>query len=239
MADSPLKLHGASPAELKARIEAEREGRPFLLYRDDGGAQQIRALEESGPPITIGRWPSSDVCLVWDEQVSRLHAQIECVGEDWTLVDEGVSRNGSFVNGERISGRRRLDDGDTLRFGETVIAYRDPRPGKPAATVTAGERLTVADLSETQLRVLVALCRPIQRSGAFSAPATNKAIAQEVFLSVEAVKTHLRALFAKFGVENLPQNQKRLALVEGALQSGLISEHGFSRAPSRSIDPHS
>jgi DNA-binding NarL/FixJ family response regulator len=38
------------------------------------------------------------------------------------------------------------------------------------------------------------------------------------------VKTHLRALFEKFGVAELPQNQKRVALVERALQSGLVSE---------------
>ena len=37
------------------------------------------------------------------------------------------------------------------------------------------------------------------------------------------MKTHLRALFEKFGVE-LPQNQKRVALVERALQTGLITE---------------
>ena len=39
-----------------------------------------------------------------------------------------------------------------------------------------------------------------------------------------AVKTHMRALFESFEVTELPQNQKRVALVERALQSGLISE---------------
>jgi pSer/pThr/pTyr-binding forkhead associated (FHA) protein len=156
--------------------------------------------------------------------VSRLHAQVECVGEDWTLVDDGVSRNGSFVSGERVTGRRRLNDGDTLRFGDTLVAYRDPREGLPPATVIGGDRVTAADLSQTQLRVLAALCRPFRSSEAFAAPATNKEIAEEVFVSVEAVKAHLRALFAKLGVEDLPQNQKRLALVEGALRSGLVSE---------------
>ena len=38
------------------------------------------------------------------------------------------------------------------------------------------------------------------------------------------MKTHMRALFEKFGVEDLPQNQKRVALVERALQSGLITD---------------
>ena len=34
---------------------------------------------------------------------------------DWTVVDDGLSRNGTYVNGERIHGRRRLVDGDTPR----------------------------------------------------------------------------------------------------------------------------
>jgi hypothetical protein len=41
---------------------------------------------------------------------------------------------------------------------------------------------------------------------------------------VDAVKTHLRTLFAKFGIEALPQNQKRVELVRRALASGLVTE---------------
>ena len=84
--------------------------------------------------------------------------------------------------------------------------------------------LTAAGVSPAQKRVLVALCRPFKDGAAFATPSTNGDIADELHLSVDAVKTHLRALFEKFGVEDLPQNQKRVALVERALQSGLISE---------------
>src|SRR5687768_9755438 len=111
-----------------------------------------------------------------------------------------------------------------LRFGATVVLYRSPIEGGEEATVAAGSLISAASLSETQRRVLVALCRPFKDGGAFATPATNQQIADEVFLSVDAVKTHMRALFAKFGVEDLPQNRKRAALVERALQSGLISE---------------
>ena len=69
-----------------------------------------------------------------------------------------------------------------------------------------------------------ALCRPYKDGTAFASPATNQQIAEELFLSVDAVKTHLRVLFAKFGIEQLPQNQKRIRLVERAFYSGLISE---------------
>jgi hypothetical protein len=43
-----------------------------------------------------------------------------------------------------------------------------------------------------------------------------------VFLSVDAVKTHLRALFNDFGLAELPQNQKRATLAERAMQLGVV-----------------
>ena len=70
--------------------------------------------------------------------------------------------------------------------------------------------------------MLVALARPYKHDE-FASPATNQAIADELHLSVDAVKAHLRGLFQRFGIEHLPQNQKRSRLVAEALQSGIIS----------------
>jgi hypothetical protein len=211
-----------SGSELQAELEAERTGEPFLVHRDGDGAHRIVPLGRGDNPVWVGRRPSADVCLSWDGEVSGVHAQLEPAGGEWTLADDGISSNGSFVNGERVDGRRRLRDGDMLRFGATVVLYREPGP-EPAPTVLAGNALNAASLSDTQRRVLVALCRPFKDASAHATPATNKRIAEEVFLGVDAVKVHLRALFAKFEVEELPQNLKRAALVERALQSGLIS----------------
>src|SRR5712671_2473818 len=69
-------------------------------------------------------------------------------------------------------------------------------------------------LTDTQHRILEALCRPASGGSRFSTPATNQEIAAEVFLSVDAVKAHLRTLYRKFGIEDLPHNQKRARLVE-------------------------
>jgi len=193
------------------------------VYRDGGGEQQVVVLEELGSPFTVGRGAAADIRLDWDAEVSRLHAEFARAGEDWTLVDDGLSRNGSYVNGERLSGRRRLQDGDSLRFGVTAMLYRASRNREPA-TVTASSLPTRMGLSEAQRRVLTALCRPYKYARAYATPATNQQIADELYLSVDAVKTHLRALFQKFGVEELPQNQKRARLVERALQGGLVSE---------------
>ncbi len=79
-------------------------------------------------------------------------------------------------------------------------------------------------LSTTQRRVLAALCRPYKGRSGFASPATDEQIAEELFLSVGAVRTHLTVLYAKLGVEQLPQNETRVRLVERAFLAGLISE---------------
>jgi hypothetical protein len=217
-------MAGNSVAELKARTEAERNGVPFLLYRDGEDSQRLFSFERDVVQASVGRRETADLVLDWDEQVSRLHAQFERVEQDWTVVDDGLSRNGTFVNGERLSGRRRLSDGDSLRFGATTMIFRSPQVDEQAGTAVASQIPTAVDLSTTQRRVLVALCRPYKDGTAFASPATNQQVADELFLSVDAVKTHLRVLFAKFGIEQLPQNQKRIRLVERAFYAGLITE---------------
>jgi hypothetical protein len=212
-----------SVTELKARIDAERAGQPFLLYRGADERQQLFFFAPGLTHVSVGRRQSADVALDWDEQVSRLHARFERIDDDWTVVDDGLSTNGTFVNGERLHGRHRLVDGDTVRFGVTTMTFRSSWADEQA-TAVASDLQAALDLSTGQRRVLVALCRPYKHGSSFASPATNQEIAQELVLSIDAVKTHLRMLFAKFGIEHLPQNQKRMRLVERAFYHGVISE---------------
>ena len=56
-----------------------------------------------------------------------------------------------------------------------------------------GEQLvTSASLSPTQRQIVMALCRPYKHDDPYATPASNQQIADELFLSVDAVKTHLR-----------------------------------------------
>jgi FHA domain-containing protein len=220
----PASPHAASAAELKAQIEAERDGLPFLIYRDGDGKHRLHVLEDASDRVTLGRRTSADVPLPWDEEVSRLHAELVRSGRDWSLSDDGLSLNGSFVNGDPLSGRRRLKDGDAVRVGETVLVFRNPRDGESSATTPSAELRTVVSLTPAQKRVLVSLCRPFKESAMFATPPTNDQIAGELYLSVDAVKKHLRGLYEKFGVEHLPQNEKRARLVERAFAGGFISE---------------
>jgi hypothetical protein len=216
--------HAATAVELKAQIEAEREGRPFLIHRDGEGGHRITPLGADLERLTIGRRSSADVALDWDDEVSRLHAELVRKGDDWTLADNGLSMNGSFVNGEPVRGQRRLRDGDAVRLGGTVLIFRNPSDQESRATRASSELRTIVNLTEAQRRVLFALCRPFKDSAAFVTPPTNEHIAGELYLSVDAVKKHMRALFEKFGVQHLPQNEKRARLVERAFAGGFISE---------------
>jgi len=220
--DSPLEAHAATPRELQERILAERRREPFLLYRDGDGGQRIVALDGEGP-VTIGRRPGNDICLDWDSEVSRTHAQLERAGKEWTVIDDGLSHNGTWVGGERVTSRRRLRDGDVVEVGGTQIAFCSPSGDSPStATVTSVGPHVAELLTPAQRRVLIALCRPFKDSS-YSTPATNQQIADELVVSVDAVKSNLRALFAAFGVDDLPQNQKRASLALQALRSGVVT----------------
>jgi predicted component of type VI protein secretion system len=212
-----------TPAELQERLEVERRGVPFLAYLDDEGRQRLVELPPDRERLAVGRRSENDVVLAWDSEVSRLHAELERVGGEWTVIDDGLSRNGSFVNGLRVTGRQRLRDGDELLFGETLVAFRLPATTmRSLPTLMAAERAQPPELTAMQRKVLVALCRPF-KDEQFASPATNQAIADEVFLSVDAVKAHLRTLFQMLGLDHLPQNQKRATLAANALQHGLVS----------------
>ena len=104
------------------------------------------------------------------------------------------------------------------------MSYRADRIPPSPETRIAQNVVTVHSLSPTQRLVIGALCRPYTAGTPYATPATNQQIADEIFLSVDSVKSHLRTLFGKFGVEDLPQNQKRARLVELAFTSGLVSE---------------
>jgi FHA domain-containing protein len=216
-------LGHASPADVAARVKAERDGGPHLVLRDGSQTQLIVRLS-SDRRLTIGRGDGSDLQVHWDRDVSRAHAELERVGGIWTLSDDGLSRNGTFVNGERVGRRQRLRDRDVLSLGHTVIVFRDPSSAGLSETRVGDSDVRPPALSQAQRRVLLALCRPYATPGPFTMPATNTQIAADLCLSVEAVKTHLRALFVKFGIDDLPQGRKRAKVVERAFQTGLVSE---------------
>ena len=202
--------------ELSALVTAARDAQPFLFLRDGSGSQKLIALEER---LVVGRAPGSDLEISWDPRVSGIHAHLERRGPRWVIDDDGMSRNGTFVNGTRVRGQRTLKDGDVIQVGNTILGFRDPAP-RVAATVTE-LNVHAPHISAAQRRVLLALCRPLLEDDR-RAPATNDEIARELVLSLATVKGHLRVLFARFGLERAPQNEKRRLLAEKAVSSGVL-----------------
>src|SRR2546423_10055486 len=72
--------------------------------------------------LTIGRSSRNDICIS-DPFASRLHAELRREGDHVLLVDNG-SANGTFLNGQRVSGTVRLEPGDLIRIGETEIEFK-------------------------------------------------------------------------------------------------------------------
>jgi pSer/pThr/pTyr-binding forkhead associated (FHA) protein len=212
-----------SVGELQARLEAERSGEPFVLFRDGDGRQQLVRLPADGSEVVIGRNPDHGIELSWDPQVSRVHAVLERIGGVWTVEDDGLSRNGTSVNGVPINGRRRLRDEDVLGCGSVSLQFRSPEAPGVAETLKAeAGGPDASGLTPAQRRVLIALCRPL-RDAAYGAPATNKQIAAELTISVDAVKTHLRRIAEQLELGELPQNRKRAELAWKALSTGVIT----------------
>jgi pSer/pThr/pTyr-binding forkhead associated (FHA) protein len=208
--------------ELADRLAAERTGTAFLLFRNAEDAQRIVALEPQRLHYTLGRDPATDIALGWDQEVSRVHAELEYVAGQWVIVDEGLSRNGTYVNGYITRGRRRLRDGDCVRVGRSVLVFASGTAATAmGVTVSAGGSPLVEELTPMQRRILAALCRPLAAAGGLAPPASNREIADAVHLSVEGVKSQLRTLCERFEIGDLPQTRKRLELAERAYRAGL------------------
>jgi pSer/pThr/pTyr-binding forkhead associated (FHA) protein len=220
-------------------------GAPYLRYRDGDARERVHQLDAPGP-VTIGRSSEADIALTWDARASRAHARLELVGDDpvgdWTVVDDGPSRNGTFVNGQRVHERIRLRPGDRLVLGGTAMRFCAPTDAagaaaSPGATtdldaiergsetmvLPTGARLTRESLSDTQRRVLAALARPVERSA--GAPATDEQIAAATFLSTETIRATLTALCLRLGLQSLPEDERRAKLAQRALASGVLDAH--------------
>jgi predicted component of type VI protein secretion system len=206
-------------------VRAASSGRPHLLVSEEGEVEPraVVYLDEGGRQrVVAGRAATCDLSLPDDERISRVHAVIEVIGGVWTVADEGLSRNGTFLNGERVRRRRVLRTGDVLLLGRTRL-----RVGGVAGS---GSRTTAAatgprpSLTPAERRVLASLCRSDpERHGA---PPSNEAIARELTLEVDTIKFHLRSLYTKFGLRDVPQSEKRAHLRALAIELGYADPSG-------------
>jgi DNA-binding CsgD family transcriptional regulator len=187
----------------------------YLEVWVDGARERVR-LE--GGRLTIGQSSTNDLHLAFDHTVSRVHAVLERVASSWCVRDL-ASRNGTFVNGERIWGERPLRDGDEIRVGGTrLVAHVEDPVGGEDATIgaEAGPHLT-----PTEREILLALCRPMIPGEVFRAPASIRQIAGELVVTEAAVKQHLSRLYDKFKI--FEPEGRRARLANEAIRRGSVN----------------
>jgi pSer/pThr/pTyr-binding forkhead associated (FHA) protein len=74
-------------------------------------------------PVLIGRAPDAGLVLV-DDQVSRHHARVTPLSDGAAIVEDLGSTNGTFINHAQIHGPARLELGEDLLVGVTVVEMR-------------------------------------------------------------------------------------------------------------------
>ncbi|MBD2022703.1 adenylate/guanylate cyclase domain-containing protein [Leptolyngbya sp. FACHB-36] len=110
---------------------------PHLLLHTDSGS---RRLSLTGSNFwTIGRSEDNSFVL-HDRWISRNHAMLQCMDTgEFYLIDLG-SRNGSFVNGRRVSIPVTLHNGDRLTFGQTELEFYSPAIHSPTDAIDVDSR---------------------------------------------------------------------------------------------------
>lgn len=136
--------------ERKPRLPVPPEARGWELLAPEGFPSEY-ALDST--PVYIGRGPLNEINLPF-EQISRDHLMVEWDGGAWVASDLG-SRNGTLLNGRRISSRHRLNDGDRLTMFPAELIFR--RTHSPIAAVFVDDSAPIDDLptvyySLTQIR---------------------------------------------------------------------------------------
>ena len=100
----------------------------FLLVRDDQEIALAPGYNILGRDHLVSGW-------IDDSTVSRRHARISVSGKTAEIEDLG-SKNGTFVNGKRVGGRRvRLSDGDQIQVGSVFLVFREASSEKSTETV--------------------------------------------------------------------------------------------------------
>ncbi len=120
--------------------------RELLIHTPDGKTQ---ALPLKQPRYTVGRSSGNELCYPDDSGLSRQHFALEQQDGQWVVRDLG-SKNGTFVNGERITASHVLGKNDRITAGHLIVEFAD-RMETPAAanTVVFVERKAAMPVSTT------------------------------------------------------------------------------------------
>lgn len=181
-------------------------------------------LPLGGERVTVGKSSTNVVSLDHDSTVSRVHAVFENLGFAWSIRDVG-SRNGTYLNGEKISAERVLRSGDELRIGKSRLVFWEVKEADEIsagnATVSVAPSQPPPRLTRRELEVLVVMCRPLVSDDPFPEAVSVRRMAQELFVTEAAIKQHLQNLYDKFAIPT--EGERRARLANEAIRRGAVT----------------
>ena len=185
------------------------------IWAPKGGRRIVELVDER---YVIGKADDADVVLTDDSTVSAAHAMVERIGKRWYLRDLNA-RNGTYVNKSRIVGEQALRDRDELVLGKTRVVYfaQEARRDPTTDAIAPAPKLT-----ERQHEVLVALCRPMLSGDTFTPPTPVREMAQELFVTLAAVRENLNRLYDKFDIVR-EGGDRRVQLANEAIRRGAVT----------------
>lgn len=169
--------------------------------------------------VAIGQASTNDIALSFDRAVSRIHAVLENLSSGWCIRDLN-SRNGTFLNGQRIWGERPLRPGDEVRVGQTTLVFRVDAPVEQGLATAGAEE--PPELTRREREVLLSLCAPLLSEETFREPASIRTIARSLVVTEAAIKQHLARLYDKFGIQE-EEERRRVRLANEAIRRGAVS----------------
>jgi len=108
---------GPTPAAKPKKAAAPKSFATLRVLAPEARRGEVVPIDAE---ITVGRGGGCALVLADDQYASTVHARVFRRGND-LFVDDLESRNGTFVNGKRISSTTKLRRGDQLQFGGTVV----------------------------------------------------------------------------------------------------------------------
>jgi predicted component of type VI protein secretion system len=199
--------------ELKVMLPSVREPWPYVAWDGVSGRTVALTLCAAASPVSIGRGARMDIVLAADPAVSLLHAELTCVSGEWLLVDDGLSRNGSYVNGSAIRGRHRLRHADQMRLGHSELVFHRPREVVAIATGPPGPP------PHAHRTLLAKLAAPL-RADPRALPATDTEIAYGIDAPLPLVRHALTELCLWYGLADPDHGRGRAQLAAAALSLG-------------------
>jgi serine phosphatase RsbU (regulator of sigma subunit) len=135
------------------------------IFSPDG---QNRFVPLDAESISLGRSSAAELSFPDDNGLSRQHLAIEREGDGWALRDLG-SKNGTMLNGVKVSGRVALNSGDRIAAGHLVLVY-DGSSSQSAKPVVVFDQNAEADPSTSSSTVITQLEGVIKSDGGMVDP---------------------------------------------------------------------